>query len=179
MIRKTWLLVIMSRGVVCLHAHFRKYSNEFLNIVAGARSLGMGGACIATVSDGTAGYWNPARLLLGGSYYFYFNEKLGLTTEASLETTFDGKRNTLIKSDVISIDPRLGMEFNYCKEILFLSGGNSNFQQALKDGDTTNQQKVWIYQPSIGAGFHINNVGIDYAFTNLANITTPLYTHIA
>jgi hypothetical protein len=179
MIRKTWLLVIMSLGVICLHAQFRKYSNEFLNIGAGARSLGMDGASIATVSDGTAGYRNPARLLLGGSYRFYFNEKLGLTTEASLETTFDGKRNTLIKTDVISIDPRLGMEFNYCKDILFLRGCISNFQQALKDGDTTNQQKVWIYQLSIGAGFHINNVGIDYAFTNLANITTPLFTHIA
>jgi hypothetical protein len=69
------------------------------------------------------------------------------------------------------------MEFNF-NEILFLRGGISNFQQALKDGDTTNQQKVWIYQPSLGAGFRINNVGIDYAFTNLANQTSPLYTHI-
>ncbi|HSK11680.1 MAG TPA: hypothetical protein VK907_00615, partial [Phnomibacter sp.] len=41
---------------------FRKYSNEFLNIGAGARALGMGGANLATVQDGTAGYWNPSRL---------------------------------------------------------------------------------------------------------------------
>src|SRR5206468_2355692 len=43
-------------------AQFRKYSNEFLNIGAGARGLGMGSAQVATVDDGTAGYWNPAGL---------------------------------------------------------------------------------------------------------------------
>jgi len=42
---------------------FRKYSNEFLNIGAGARGLGMGAAQAASVSDGTAGYWNPAGLV--------------------------------------------------------------------------------------------------------------------
>ena len=41
-------------------AQFRKYSNEFLNIGAGARGLAMGGAQVASVTDGTAGYWNPA-----------------------------------------------------------------------------------------------------------------------
>src|SRR5438309_1241038 len=44
-------------------AQFRTYSNEFLNIGAGARGLGMGSAQVATVRDGTAGYWNPAGLL--------------------------------------------------------------------------------------------------------------------
>ena len=44
-------------------AQFRKYSNEFLNIGAGARGLSMGSAQVASVSDGTAGYWNPAGLV--------------------------------------------------------------------------------------------------------------------
>ena len=117
------------------------------------------------------------RLLLGGAYRFDFSEKLNLLAEASLETTFDGERNTLISTSAFSIDPRAGLEFNY-NNIFYLRGGVSNFQQALKDGDTTNLQKVWIFQPAMGAGFRINNVGIDYAFTNLANQSSPLYTHI-
>ena len=39
-----------------------KYSNEFLAIGVGARTMGMGGAGIADVNDATAGYWNPSRL---------------------------------------------------------------------------------------------------------------------
>lgn len=40
-----------------------KYSNEFLSIGVGARSLGMGYSHVAAVNDVTAGYWNPAGLL--------------------------------------------------------------------------------------------------------------------
>ena len=43
-------------------AQFRKYSNEFLNIGAGARGLAMGNAQVASVEDATSGYWNPAGL---------------------------------------------------------------------------------------------------------------------
>jgi hypothetical protein len=64
------------------------------------------------------------------------------------------------------------------KEVFFVRAGITNFQQALADEDTLNQKKVWIYQPSLGAGFKIKNVTLDYAFTNLANQNNPLYTHV-
>ena len=44
-------------------SQFRKYSNEFLNIGAGARGLAMGSAQVASAKDETAGYWNPAGLV--------------------------------------------------------------------------------------------------------------------
>lgn len=41
-----------------------KYSNEFLSIGIGARSMAMSGSVIASVDDATAAYWNPSRLYL-------------------------------------------------------------------------------------------------------------------
>ena len=38
------------------------YTADFLNLGAGARALGMGGAGIATTHDATATYWNPAGI---------------------------------------------------------------------------------------------------------------------
>ena len=39
-----------------------KYSNEFMNIGAGAAALGMANTSVSFVDDVTAGYWNPAGL---------------------------------------------------------------------------------------------------------------------
>ena len=61
---RQWLLILLV--FFCTQQafpQFRKYSNEFLNIGAGARGLAMGGAQVATASDATAGYWNPAGLV--------------------------------------------------------------------------------------------------------------------
>ena len=117
------------------------------------------------------------RLVLGGAYEFSIGSKVKLLAEANVDLTFDGKRNTVLSSDPISADPHIGLEAGI-KDVFFIRGGITNFQKALQDGDTTNQKKVWIYQPSIGAGFKINNVMLDYAFSNLANQSNPLFTHV-
>lgn len=117
------------------------------------------------------------RLTIGTGYNFVFGKSFSLLAEADLDFTFDGKRNTVISGDPVSIDPHLGLEASI-KNVFFVRAGITNFQKALSDGDTLNQKKVWIYQPSLGAGFKIQNVSIDYAFSNLANQNQPLYSHI-
>lgn len=117
------------------------------------------------------------RLVLGIAREFKLSQKTSLLAEANVDLTFDGKRNTVLSGDPVSADPKLGLELNV-NNVFFLRGGINNFQRALADGDTLNQKKVWIYQPSAGAGFKIQNVTIDYAFTNLANQSNPLFTHV-
>jgi len=117
------------------------------------------------------------RLILGAARDFRLGKKTSLLAEANFDLTFDGKRNTILSAKPVSVDPKLGLEFNI-SDVFFIRGGINNFQRALADGDTLNQKKVWIYQPSAGAGFRIQNVKIDYAFTNLANQSNPLFTHI-
>src|SRR5690348_15097516 len=60
---RVYLTLLMTVISFAVTAQFRKYSNEFLNIGAGARGLSMGSAQVASVNDGTAGYWNPAGLV--------------------------------------------------------------------------------------------------------------------
>jgi hypothetical protein len=118
------------------------------------------------------------RLILGGSYDFRLGKGIKLKAEANLDLTFDGRRNTLLSSDIVNGDPRIGAEMNI-KDVFFVRGGIYNFQKTYADGDTLNQKKVWIYQPAAGAGFKLgNSFFVDYAFTNLANQSNPLYTHI-
>ncbi len=117
------------------------------------------------------------RLVIGVARDFKLGKKTSLLAEANLDLTFDGQRNTLISADPVSADPKLGLELNV-SNVFFLRGGINNFQRALADGDTVNQKRVWIYQPSAGAGFRLSNVTIDYAFTNLANQSNPLFTHV-
>jgi hypothetical protein len=117
------------------------------------------------------------KLIAGAAYNFKINRKLNLLAETNVDFTFDGRRNTVISSKTVSLDPKLGLEASL-NNVFFVRAGINNFQRALDENDSTNTKKVWIYQPSIGAGFRVSNVQIDYAFTNLANQSNPLYTHI-
>lgn len=117
------------------------------------------------------------KLIAGASYNFKLSKSIDLLAEANLDFTFDGRRNTVISSSALSVDPKIGLEASV-KKVFFVRAGINNFQKALDDNDSTYQKKVWIYQPAIGAGFRLQNVMIDYAFTNLANQSNPLYTHV-
>jgi hypothetical protein len=116
-------------------------------------------------------------LIIGGGYDIKVSKSINISPEASFDVTFDGKENTVISGNTISVAPSLGVEVSV-KNIFFIRGGITNFQQGLADGDTLNQKRVWIYQPSLGAGFTIQHITLDYAFTNLANQSSPLYTNV-
>jgi hypothetical protein len=117
------------------------------------------------------------RVVLGAAIVRPVSQKLNFQAEMNLDLTFDGRRNVLVSTMPLNVDPRVGFELGY-RELIFGRLGVYNFQKGLQDGDSTNSKSVWIYQPSAGVGFKIKNVEVDYAFTNLANQSNPLYTHI-
>ena len=113
-------------------------------------------------------------LLLGGGKTVHFGKGFHGTFALGLDCTFDGKRNTLIKSNVLSIDPHFGMEFDY-KKIVALRAGIGNFQ---REPDYDGNLKTTL-QINFGVGVNIKDVvAIDYAFTDLGNLSIAQYSHI-
>ena len=117
------------------------------------------------------------HLTIGAGYDFKLSRKFTILAETDWALNFDGQRNSIISSKFLNIDPSIGLEANYNK-VIYVRAGVGNFQQALSDGDTTNQKKVWICQPSVGVGVTIGIFTIDYSLANLANQSNPLYSNI-
>lgn len=61
--KKTLFLLLISFFTFTNAQIVRKYSNEFLNLGAEARGLGMGGAVVSNQNDVYAPMWNPAGLV--------------------------------------------------------------------------------------------------------------------
>jgi len=97
--------------------------------------------------------------------------------ELGFDVTTDGKRNTIIASNPISVDPKMGIEASY-KNTIFLRAGVGNIYKALDNSDTLNIKKYTVFQPSIGVGFKVKSFSIDYAFTSLQMQDNPLMSHI-
>jgi hypothetical protein len=105
------------------------------------------------------------RLNLGAGRSFRISDNFSSLVAVDLDFTFDGKRNTLIKSNPISIDPKLGVEFGF-KDIVFVRGGIRNIQEETDFGDQTSI----TVEPNFGVGVRIKKmISIDYALTNIGD----------
>jgi len=113
------------------------------------------------------------KLLLGSSRKFNFTKKISLLAELNADLTFDGKRNVLIKSKAVCVDPHLGLEAGYMN-IVFLRAGIGNYQQYTD----AYGKSIQTFQPNVGVGVKIKSVYIDYAFTNIGNKSVALYSHV-
>ncbi|HEY0030670.1 MAG TPA: PorV/PorQ family protein [Bacteroidia bacterium] len=113
------------------------------------------------------------KLLLGAARKFDFTEKISLLAEIDLDATFDGKRNVLIKSKAVSMDPHMGLEASYMN-MIFLRGGIGNFQ-TYTDALGKN---IKTFQPNIGVGVKIKSVYIDYALTDIGDQSVALYSNV-
>lgn len=114
------------------------------------------------------------RIILAGYKKFDLGQK-GFYTSAELDidVTTDGRRNTLLKSSVFSLDPHLGVEVGF-KNYVALRAGVSNMQY-VKDFDDSQHLNV---QPNIGIGLNFKSFYLDYAFTDIGDASVALYSHI-
>lgn len=64
-IRNLWIGALVFLGISSQLISQQIYSNDFLNIGVGARSLGLGRAVVSTENSIHAAYWNPANLSTG------------------------------------------------------------------------------------------------------------------
>lgn len=113
------------------------------------------------------------KLTFSVAKYFPIREKWGIQTALDFLTTFDGERNVLLYSSVVSLDPALGIEAHYMRRI-FLRLGINNIQQ-VKNFDGSRR---YIYQPNFGVGFVISKFTIDYALTDVGDRSDVLYSNI-
>ena len=113
------------------------------------------------------------KTYLGVYKSFRYKNKFGALLSVDLEASFDGQRNTLISADPISLDPKIGMEFDYKKQF-FLRGGIGQFQKVKNFDGTSNQ----TFQPNFGLGIKIKRVHIDYALTDIGDQAESLYSHV-
>lgn len=114
------------------------------------------------------------RLILGVTRTWYvWNDRISIGGELNFINTFDGKRNTVIKTNAWSMEPALGLELGY-KNFIFLRGGIGNIQKYKNVIGTD----VTTVQPNIGVGIKYKIFALDYAMTNIGNVSTSLYSHI-
>jgi hypothetical protein len=96
-----------------------------------------------------------------------------VSAELDADITTDGKRNTLLKSSVFSVDPHMGIAIGF-KEFVTVRAGISN-TQFVKD---FSDKKMLNVQPSIGLGLNFKGFYLDYAFTDIGDASVALYSHV-
>src|SRR5690625_1735869 len=112
-----------------------------------------------------------------GRHWLNSEKDFNIYTELGFDITTDGRRQTIVQSNVLSLDPRFGLEANY-KNIIYLRAGVQNFQRVLDNTDNENIKKYTVFQPSVGVGLNLKGLHIDYAFTSLQMQENPLLSHI-
>ncbi|MGP8216256.1 MAG: PorV/PorQ family protein [Bacteroidia bacterium] len=115
----------------------------------------------------------PSLLLGAGRKFNFFSNKVSLLAELGADITFDGKRNTVISTNPVSVDPHIGCEIGY-KGFVFLRLGINNVQNST---DVTGAP-ITTFQPDFGVGIKIKSFTLDYALTNIGDASIALYSNV-
>jgi hypothetical protein len=115
------------------------------------------------------------RFEIGAAYRAKLGSKTTLMPALDWVLTTDGQRNVLVSSKSFNLEPRVGLEADY-NQFVQLRLGATNFQRVREDFDP-NQKRLTL-QPNFGVGLSIGRFQIDYALTDIGNVSQVQYSHI-
>ena len=114
------------------------------------------------------------KLIIGAGYEWIFKKNFYVRPEINVDVSTDGKRNVLFNLKPFSFDPHIGLELAF-RDVVFVRTGLNNYQTATSDFDDT---KISTIQPNFGIGLKIKSITIDYALTDVGDLSQSMYSHI-
>lgn len=113
------------------------------------------------------------KLILGAQFKTNIYKEFYVQSAIDFDINTDGRRNVLIRTSPFSIDPHMGVALGYGKWVTLRAGvGNWTF---IKNPDLSESLTV---QPNIGIGVGFKGINIDYAFTDIGDVSVALYSHV-
>lgn len=113
------------------------------------------------------------KIILGAQFKTNIVKKFYVKSEIDMALNTDGRRNVLIRTNPISIDPYAGLELGYGKWVALRFGAGN--MQWIKNPDLT---ESLTFQPNLGIGVGFKGINIDYAFTDVGDKSVALYSHV-
>jgi len=112
------------------------------------------------------------KVQFGVGKSFVMFRDFNLLAEVDLNMRFS-ETNDLISTSFLSIDPGIGLQFDYLS-MVFLRAGVNNFQQFTEfDGSSSTS-----VEPNLGVGFRYKGIQVDYALANIGAASGTLYSNI-
>lgn len=112
------------------------------------------------------------RIVFGAAYMREIN-KFSFLGEVNAIVSTDGQRNVLLVGDPFSMDPLVGVEVGYLN-MVYLRAGIGNIQRV----KTFRNTEEFITQPNVGVGLRLGRFHLDYALTNIGDISEGLYSNV-
>ena len=112
------------------------------------------------------------KLQFGMSKKWIFNYDYSFLAAANLNVRFE-ENNDVFSTSFASINPAIGFDFGYA-DLVFLRSGFGNFQNERQLDDS---EKL-TFQPNFGVGFKYKGIQLDYAFTDIGDQSSALYSNI-
>jgi hypothetical protein len=153
--RKGWNLALMARDITTTYNAWSINAEEY--------QKGINTANINDPVPKNSTEITLPTIVLGVGRRFELPKQFSALVAADFEATTDGRRNTLLASNAVSVDPRLGLELGY-KNLVFLRGGAGNYQKVM----AFDKSEKWLGQYSLGAGVAISGLRVDLALSRLA-----------